>query len=145
MPAPDSPADLSRQHASAKAAVVHAIHLLDGLLAKRRYSVRLGGPTYDQLRQHLPYVVHDTALPNTQILVNRRYKPVGSNVPSSGPQVAYEHFVNLQLKLSPAQIRGVVSPPHLRGLYGDDNPPWASRANALAYRARLVALQALLP
>jgi hypothetical protein len=137
--------DLSRSHSSAKAAVSHAIQWLSGLLAKSSFSVKAGGLTYRTMRRDLPYVIHDTSIPGTQILVNRHYKPVGSNVPASGPNAIYEEFDNLHVQLGTKEIQSVVSPPHERGLFGDGNAPWHSKSNAKAYLERLEKLQGLLP
>jgi hypothetical protein len=37
----------------------------------------------------MPYVIHDTQFPGTQILVNRNYKPIGSNSRAHKNQVIY--------------------------------------------------------
>lgn len=136
--------DLSRSHGSAKVAVNHAIQWLSALLSKSSFSVKAGGLAYRTMHRDLPYVIHDTSLPGTQILVNRHYKPVGSNVPASGPNAIYEEFTNLHVQLGPEQILAVVSPPHERGLFGDGNAPWHSKSNAKAYLERLKKLEALL-
>ena len=137
--------DLSRSHSSAKTAANHAIQWLSVLLSKSSFSIKAGGLAYRTMRRDLPYVIHDTSIPGTQILVNRHYKPVGSNVPASGPDAVYEEFLNLHVRLSAEEICTVVSPPHERGLFGDGNAPWHSKSNAKAYLERLKKLQALLP
>jgi hypothetical protein len=137
--------DLSRSHSSAKVAVNHAIQWLSALLSKSGFSVKAGGLTYRTMRRDLPYVIHDTSIPGTQILVNRHYKPVGSNVPSSGPNAVYEEFANLHVQLGAEEILTVVSKPHERGLFGDGNAPWHSKSNAKAYLERLQTLHTLLP
>lgn len=137
--------DLSHSHSSPKGAVNHAIQWLSALLSKSSFSVKAGGLAYRTMRRDLPYVIHDTSIPGTQILVNRHYKPVGSNVPASGPHVNYEEYLNLHVQLSAAEIVTVVSPPHARGMFGDSNAPWQSKSIARAYLARLQTLHALLP
>ena len=137
--------DLSRSHASAKKAVGYAIQWLSAFLSKASFNVKSGGTTYRMMRRDFPYVIHDTNITGTQILVNRAYKPVGSIVPSSGPYANYEEFTNLHVQLDSAQIRSVVSAPHERGLFGDGNPPWRKKSYAREYLQRLQKLYALLP
>lgn len=137
--------DLSRAHASAKEAVGHAIQWLSAFLSKPGFNVKSGGHIYRSMRRDFPYVIHDTDIKDTQILVNREYKPVGSNVPRSGPFANYEEFTNLHVKLSASQIQSVVSAPHERGLFGDGNPPWRKKSYAKDYLERLRRLYALLP
>ena len=144
MPKPIEVEDISTNHASPTAAVEHAISRLSAALAKSRYGFRGESRPYLELRRDLPYIIHKTALPGTQILVNRNYKPVGHNARTSGAHVEYEQYRNLLIRLSPAQIASVVSPPHEHGLFGDGNPPWRSRANAEAYLVRLEKLHKIL-
>ena len=136
--------DLSRCHGSAKEAVGHAIQWLTALLDKPGFSVKAGGKMHRLMLRDLPYVIHDMDLSATQILVNRQYKPVGSTVPASGPDVKYEEFTNLHVRLSPSQIEAVVSPPHARGLFGDANSPWRRKSYAREYLERLNKLYGLL-
>jgi hypothetical protein len=124
--------------------VAYAITWLSELLARPSFNVKIGGTRYTELRCYLPYIIHDTDLDGTQILVNREYKPVGSATPRFGPLANYEEHVNLHVRLSPQQIQSVVSPPHMRGLYGDENPPWRKKSDAKAYMERLKRLHAIL-
>lgn len=137
--------DLSRSHSSAKVAVNHAIQLLSTLLSKSSFSVKAGGLSYRTMRRDLPYVIQDTNIPGTQILVNRHYKPVGSNVLATGSDAIYEEFSNLHVQLGAGEITAVVSAPHERGLFDDGIAPWHSKSNAKAYLERLQRLHALLP
>lgn len=137
--------DLSRSYESAKEAVAHAIHWLSAFLERPGFNVRPGSDAYLTMRRDCPYVIHDTSIPDTQILVNREYKPVGSSIPRSGAYLSYEEFTTLHVKLTAQQIQKVVSPPHERGLFDDANPPWRKKADARAYLQRLHALYALLP
>ena len=88
----------------------------------------------------MPYVIHETNIPDTYILVNRNYKPLGSNQPTHGDYAVYEDFKNLHVCLTPTQVASVVSPGHTHGLFGDGNPPWSGRKAANAYLSRLQAL-----
>lgn len=138
-------ADLSHQHSSALAAVEYAIAELQGLLAKPRFSIPKGeSRVYVELRRDMPYVIHETALPGTQILVNRNYKPLGNNSRAHRNQVNYEQHLVGHVRLTPEQIASVVSPGRQRGLFGDENPPWSGKKAALTYLARLERLRELL-
>ena len=130
--------DISASHLSARDAVAHAIRFLAAQLAKPRFVVpKSESRLYLEMRRDLPYVIHETALPGTQLLVNRNYKPLGNNSKTNENWVNYESATNGQTKLTPAQILSVVSPPHKRGLFGDGNPPWAGKREAVAYLERL--------
>ena len=137
--------DLSRSHASAAAAVRHAISRLEMALTARRFSFRHGGRVFYELRRDLPYVIQDCAIPETQILVNREYKPLGSNLPAWSEWVRYEEYANLHVTLTPKQIAQVVCGAYPRALFGDPCPPWKGRKEAAAYLARLSGLLELLP
>ena len=92
--------DISASHASPTKAVEHAINQLNAALAKSRYGFRGESRLYLELRRDLPYIVHETVLPSTQILVNRNYKPLGHNARTSGIHVEYEQHRNLLVRLS---------------------------------------------
>ena len=137
--------DVSATHLSARDAVAHAIKFLAAQLAKPRFVVpKDESRLYLEMRRDLPYIIHDTAVPGTQLLVNRNYKPVGNNSGTGENWVNYELATNGHTKLTPAQIASVVSPPHKRGLFGDGNQPWADRREAMAYLGRLKLLYGLL-
>lgn len=89
----------------------------------------------------MPYVIQETSIDGTQILVNRRYKPVGNPTTEF---VKYEEYPNLFVRLSPEQIASIVSPGAERGLFKDGNPPWRDREAAGQYLDRLRRLAALL-
>lgn len=129
--------DISRTHKNAAEAVAFAIAALDAALSVPRYSMRRASRPYYELRRDMPYIIHDLSIPGTFILVNRNYKPLGSNQPTEGEFAVYEDFTNLHVCLTSSQIASVVSPPHERGLFGDGNPPWSGRKEANAYLARL--------
>lgn len=137
--------DISARHSSAKDAVRHAIESLEGLLAKPRFTIGKGeSRQYLELRRDMPYVVHETSLTDTQILVNRNYKPLGSNSRAHQNDVNYEEHDVGHIHLSNEQIATVTSPGRERGLFGDGNPPWRGRKEAKEYLARLKRLYELL-
>ena len=136
--------DLSGSYANAAEAVTHAIRSLSALLSAPRYSVRTTSETYLKLRRDLPYVIHSTGIPGTYLLVNRNYKPVGSNSPAHENWVDYDKCTNLHIRVSPEQIASIVTPGYEFGLFADGNPPWYSRKFAEAYLHRLRSLLAIL-
>jgi hypothetical protein len=96
---------------------------------------------YWELRVWLPYEVH-ALNESTQVLVNRRYKPVGK---AGTAWANYEEFDHLQTRLNNAQLDAISHRPISRGyLYSDGCPPWASRKDAERYLERLHKLQAFL-
>jgi hypothetical protein len=129
--------DLSRSHKSAAEAVAYAIASLESALSVSRYHISGASRDYLEMRRDMPYLIHETTIPETYILVNRNYKPLGSNQPAGGDWAKYEDFTNLHIRLTPAQIASVVSPGYSHGLFGDGNPPWSGRKAAQAYLVRL--------
>jgi hypothetical protein len=79
---PEDLEDISSNFADAFAAIESAIILIVKALAEKRYHIPRYSRQWMEMRCYLPYAVHPTELPNTQILVNRHYKPVGSNQPT---------------------------------------------------------------
>lgn len=77
-------ADLSRSHLNATEALVFAINSLESALAASRYSFKGITRAHLEMRRDMPYSIHETSIPNTQILVNRNYKPLGSNIETGG-------------------------------------------------------------
>ncbi len=137
--------DISASHRSASDAVEHAIVFLETELAKQRFTAPKGeSKFYLEMRRDLPYAIHETSLPDTQILVNRNYKPLGNNSRTGDNWVNYESTTNGHVKLTPQQIASIVSTGRKRSLFGDENPPWFGRREASAYLVRLKALRKLL-
>src|SRR5579862_354749 len=101
--------DLSRAWPTARDAVEHALKDIEAALSSTRYQRKKGG-VYYEMRRDMPYVIHATKTPGVQILVNRNYKPLGSNEPTSGQFLDYEEFPNAHVRLSSDQIAKVVSP-----------------------------------
>jgi hypothetical protein len=133
--------DLSRAHPSARAAVEHAIADLRASLSAPKFRIKPGSHIYLEMRRDMPYVIHDTGLAGTQILVNRDYKPLGN---SSRDWVNYDAYPNLHIRLTASQIKAVVKPPHERGIFGDASTPWRGRTEALLYLERLELLTSYL-
>ena len=134
--------DISASHGTARDAVDHAIRFLEAELAKQRFTVPKGeSKFYLEMRRDLPYMVHETTLSKTQILVNRNYKPLGNSSRTGDNWVNYESATNGHIQLTPEQIKAVVSTGRERGLFGDENPPWFGRREASAYLERLKALR----
>lgn len=96
------------------------------------------------MRNHLPYRMHETGMEGQWLLVNRQYKPVGSNRPNAWADHAAIKALHFTLDAEVAA--GVSHPDHVRsqGLYGDGSTPWSSRADAKGYLERLKRLLAAL-
>ena len=135
--------NISRQHMSASAAVLQAIdEVEDALTGITKLKLGRGG-TYFKFRRDLPYVIQGTSLPGTQILVNRQYKPLGSNQLDEGPWLPYEEYPNLHVSLSSDEVRNLCRPLPC-ALFDDGCPPWDGRKQATQYLGRLRNLFALL-
>jgi hypothetical protein len=136
--------DESRSYTCPARAVGTAKSLLYAVISEPRWPKPTGriGRSYDLLmHRDLPYVIHFTDIPGTQILVNRQYKPVGSNLVY--PWVRYEDYANLHTQLTPAQIAAICSPLPT-ALFDDGNPPWKGRREAREYMKKLELLSSFL-
>jgi hypothetical protein len=143
--AKNKPQDISSSHASASDAVDYAISFLSEELSKKRFVVPPGeSELFLQMRRDLPYFIHDTDLPDTQVLLNRNYKPLGNNSRTGEGWVDYNLATNFHVQLSPQQIASSVSQGCTRGLFNDGNPPWRGRKDATAYLERLLKFRELL-
>ncbi len=115
------------------------------MLAKSRFTVGQGvTKIYLELRRDLPYKVHETSVDGVQILVNRNYKPLGNSAKTAENWVDYEQATNMHVRLTPEEVRSVVSPGRESGLFGDGNPPWHGRKEATEYLERLRKLRTLI-
>lgn len=131
---------------SAENAVDFAVAYVSSLLMVPRYYIYTASRANWELRCWLPYCVHpiadDDDLAKGQLLVNRRYKPVGQ---TKDDWADYENHTNLHLHLSTEQITEVTAWKCSRGyLYYDGTCPWHSRRHAENYLQRLQVLQAML-
>lgn len=137
--------NLAQSHNSAADAVAHAIGYLETVLGKRWKRIDVDSETYNILRRDCPYVIQETTSEGTFILMNRNYKPLGSNLETGSPRVKYENYPNLHVRLTPDQIKWVTGHPSASYLFGEQvNPPWASRADAEKYLAKLRELYGML-
>ncbi|BCT68594.1 hypothetical protein NNRS527_02197 [Nitrosospira sp. NRS527] len=100
--------DISRSHRYAAEATACAIASLNSALL--RYPIRKASRAYFEMQRDLPYFIQATVIPATCILVNRNYKPIGSNQAAGDRGLKYEDFKALHVRLTPAQIAAVVSP-----------------------------------
>jgi hypothetical protein len=137
--------DVSSTHTSALHAVDLAVDFLSKLLTKPRFSKPTAtSEAYLRMRRDLPYVIHETSISGTQILVNRNYKPLGNSAGAHSKYVSYESMANLHVRFSEAEIAKVSTPGRDSCLFGDANPPWAGKREALAYMVRLSTLREIL-
>lgn len=133
--------DIHEEFGSALNAVDFAVAYVTCLLTVPRFRVDMASRVYWELRVWLPYEVH-ALNENTQVLVNRRYKPVGKG---GTAWVDYEEFAHLQTRFNDAQLDAIAHRPTSHGyLYNDGCSPWGSRKNAERYLKRLHKLQAFL-
>jgi hypothetical protein len=135
--------DVSQSYETAAEAVWHAIGLME-VARPRGKKRRRDVDTLLVLRRDLPYMIHETTIPDTQILVNRQYKPLGCSLSGSDKWVRYEDYVPMHIHLSQKQISAVVAPPYHRALFGDGCAPWHNRDDAIDYLKRLQRLHELL-
>jgi hypothetical protein len=138
--------DIHDAHPTAAHAVAHAMRAVEALLAMPEFFVPLGeNRIYFELMRDLPYQVHEAdSFMDTQLLVNRHYKPVGNAARSGEGWSRYEEQANLHVKLTAAQIAELSTPLRPGWLFSDADAPWKGRASAEAYLERLKALAALL-
>jgi hypothetical protein len=129
--------DISSTFYSAGDAIQHAIDLNAVALAKDRYRIPRRSRVFLEMLRDAPFVLHETAIPGVQIILNRRYKPLGFSGQGLVDWVNYEEYLNLHVRLSSDQISGVVSPGFDRKMFGETNAPWLNRKSALAYAHRL--------
>ena len=134
--------DISVSHPTALAAVEFASNFLVELLSRSRYPIPKGGtPLYLQMRRNLPYFIHQTKNSDTQILVNRNYKPLGNSSLRTEVWVDYELFTNVHIHLSAGQVQAICAPDGDRSFFGDGAPPWSSKRSANAYLNKLLKLR----
>jgi hypothetical protein len=136
--------DLSGQYTQGAEAVEHALVALEAALSARTFPVRPDRFVEMQMRRDMPYVIHDTSEPNTQILVNRQYKLLGSTLPDGAKWVRYEDYPQFHVHLTQAEIAGVVCPLQKTGLFDDGLAPWRGRSEASGYLIRLRRLHEIL-
>ena len=143
-PKPEDIEDLTARFVSPAKSVRYAIAYIELALAAPRFSVNSRSIAYLEMRHHLPYRLHTAGVEGKWLLVNRHYKPVGSNRPKEW--VSYEADARQHFEITEAQAAQVSDPEHVRskGLYGDGSTPWSSRSDATAYLARLKLLLAVL-
>ena len=138
--------DIRDQFASAENAVEYAVDYVTSLLTVPRFYVYCASRANWEMRCWLPYCVHpiadDDDFATGQLLVNRRYKPMGQ---ITDAWADYGQHTNLHLNLGSAQIAALTAWKCSRGyLYNDGTCPWHSRRDAERYLERLQVLQAML-
>ena len=116
--------DIAHPHRSAQDAVAYSIAYLNSALL--RYPIRKASRSYFEMQRDLPYFIQETALPATYILVNRNYKPLGSNQ-RAGDRLKYEDFHPLHMRLTPDQVASVVIPECPHALYRNIDSLWMGK------------------
>lgn len=138
--------DIRERFASAENAVGYAVGYVSSLLTVPRFYVFSASRANWEMRCWLPYCIHavadDDDYAKGQILLNRRYKPVGQIMDD---WAEYREHTNLHLNLSAAQITELTAKRCSLGyLYHDGSCPWHSRKHAENYLERLQVLHAML-
>lgn len=122
-------------------AVDFAISYMSILLTVPRYRIYGASKVYEEMRCWFPYCACNLD-GGRQILVNRRYKPVGE---TSADWVDYAQFPHLHTQLQEPQLFAITPRGASKGyLFYDGCPPWDSRQDAEGYLTRLRLLQAML-
>jgi hypothetical protein len=130
--------DICRDFASARNAVDFAIGYTECLLTVPRFKIDRASKVYWEMRSWLPYEVSENG-EDTQILVNRHYKPVGK---TGNDWSNYEEFLHLKTHLQSTELEAIAHRPASSGyLYNDGCTPWSSRKDAKHYLERLKKLQ----
>jgi len=127
--------DFSATYENALEAVEVAIKRMKEALSVKKYKIKSGSLEYMEMRCYLPYVIHKTEIEGVYILVNRHYKPVGSNK-SNRMRVVYEDIKNLHVQLNEQKLAKF--DPQIKGawLYAA-NSPWVNRKSAEKYLEKL--------
>lgn len=139
--------DICDKFVSAANSVDFAVAYMSSLLTAPRFHIYLASRANWEMRCWLPYGVHpidrfDDSGAKGQILLNRRYKPVGR---TSKEHVEYEAYTNLHLRLGEMDLKELTPYGCSTGfLFHDGTCPWHSRYHAERYLARLQMLQAVL-
>lgn len=138
--------DIRDKFASAENAVDYAVDYVSCLLAMPRFYIYSASRANWEMRCWLPYCVHavadDDDFAKGQILLNRRYKPVGQIMDD---WTDYGRHTNLHLNLSAAKLAELTARKCSLGyLYYDGSCPWYARKYAENYLERLRVLQAML-
>lgn len=133
--------DICKEFKSAKNAVDFAVDYVSCLLTVPRFKLYGTAKPYWEMRFWLPYCVGHNGN-NVHILVNRKYKPVGS---ISTAWANYSQYPHLHTKLSDVEMKTIAHSSVSDGyLYNDGCPPWASREDAENYLMRVRKLQVIL-
>ena len=140
-PAERLTAQISKEFADAANAIEFAIAFVECLLSVRQFRLHRDAQAYSEMRWWLPYQLASIS-ESTQVLVNRKYKPVGLR---TSDWATYEGYPNLTTLLSDKQLLAIAHRPSSQGyLFGDGSAPWNSRQDAEKYLGRLKKLQSFI-
>jgi hypothetical protein len=130
-------AELSGVHGSPEDALKYIINMIETEYANR-YTPRKG--VVDVLRSDAPYIIHRTDFPDTYLLVNRDYQPIGSNVSPSHSKAAYEAYVSLHIILTSEDWDALAAVGVTDLLFTDGEAPWRGKQQARKYVHRIKTL-----
>ncbi len=134
--------DICNRFISAKNAINFAVSYIETILKVPRFKVQVPSLVDVEMHRWLPYCLVKKGT-DGQILLNRKYKPVGL---IGDTWVNYEDFPHLRTHLEEEQLWAMSHPKATTPgfFYYDGNSPWQGRAEAAAYLERLKIAQSLL-
>jgi hypothetical protein len=133
--------DICHKFGDAANAIDFSIVYVECLLSVPRFRVHYASKAYSEMRRWLPYELYPIN-DGTQVLVNRRYKPIGLRTDDWAEYEKYEHLIT---SLDAEKLSRLAHRPSSSGfLFGDGSAPWRSRENAEKYLVRLKMLQTIL-
>ncbi|WP_322979269.1 glyoxalase superfamily protein [Pseudomonas sp. C11] len=138
--------DIRGKFVSAVNALDYAIAYMGSLLSVPRFHINASSLANWEMRCWLPYSIHpiadDDDFAQGQILVNRRYKPVGQ---TSDEWTDYREHTRSHLKLDASQLKDITGNRCRQGyLFNDGSCPWHSRKLSEGYLERLLLLRDIL-
>jgi hypothetical protein len=132
--------DISQSHSSIVGAIRYAVESLKKSLPASRHPISLTSRRYNEMRRDMPYAIQSVSDSTTHILVNRNYKPLGSNK-RTADRVDYDNFKNLQISIPLEKFNVAILPGTEAHFFDDKSAPWVGQVEATEYFQRLLELQ----
>lgn len=130
--------EITINYSNAADAIIHACTTLQVEMSRRGFYIPRGTERYFNFKRDMPYVIEKTNTPGTQILLNCRFRPLGSY--EKGEEwFDFEEFKHLHIHLTSDQIASITEPDG-RILFLKDVPPWFNGGVQYLYAQRLVKL-----
>jgi hypothetical protein len=135
--------DISQSHSSVVEAIRYAVQSLKKSLPASRHPISFTSRRYNEMRRDMPYAIQSVSDSTAHILVNRNYKPLGSNK-RTADRVDYDTFKNLQVSLPLEKFNVAILPGTKANFFDDESAPWLGQVEANQYFQRLLELQSCL-